>query len=380
VVEGMYSDVSERRRLEEQLRNAQRMQALAQLTGGITHEFNNLLTVVLSNTQFLLDALELHDPRRDDALEVHAAAERAAELTRQLIAFSRRQLLAPTVVDLSAFLAGVERRLARLVGPRVRLEVRPPDGPATVRVDLGQLEQVLANLATNARDAMPDGGRLRIGVDELTLDASAAGPLGLSPGDHVQITVEDEGCGMDEATVRRAFEPFFTTRPAGEATGLGLATCHGIVTQSGGAIRCTSTVGVGTRFEILLPTALEEDLAIPEPADRIGAALVLVVEETPQARSSVRRMLRRLGYRAAFASSAEEAAEIVAREPVDLVLSDVALPPIAPDALARRVRELGQVPPVLQVAAASDAAPGALVRPFTMDALAAALQGVLHAR
>ena len=257
----------ERRRLEAQLRQSQKMEAIGQLAGGIAHDFNNLLAVITSYSELLIDGLDEGDSRRDDLHEIRRAAERATALTRQLLAFSRRQVLQPTVVDLNAAVRDLERMLRRAIGSTIAFEAALDESIGRVRVDLGQLDQILINLAVNARDAMPGGGTLRFATANVTLgDDYAVEYPGVVPGDYVVVYVSDTGVGMDADTRARAFEPFFTTKAVGKGTGLGLSTVFGIVQQSGGHVTVDSVVGRGTTFQVYLPRIA--DLDDPEGFDR----------------------------------------------------------------------------------------------------------------
>jgi signal transduction histidine kinase len=252
----------ERRRLEAQLRQSQKMEAIGQLAGGIAHDFNNLLAVITSYSELLIDGMPGDDERRDDLHEIRRAAERATALTRQLLAFSRRQVLLPTVVDLNAAVRDLERMLRRAIGRDIEFEAALDDTIGRVRVDLGQLDQILINLAVNARDAMPSGGKLRFATANVALgpEYAAANP-GVTAGDYVAVYVSDTGVGMDAETLARAFEPFFTTKEVGKGTGLGLSTVFGIVRQSGGHVAVESAVGRGTTFQVYLPRIAEGDAA-----------------------------------------------------------------------------------------------------------------------
>ena len=260
---GVATDVTERRRLEAQLRHAQRMEAVGQLAGGVAHDFNNLLTVIKSFGELLLQDLPADSAQHADVREITTAADRAAALTRQLLAFSRKQVLRPEVLNINGVVSGVTAMLARLIGPAIRCDAVLDPALATVRADPGQVEQVILNLAVNARDAMPDGGCLTIETRNVLLDAEAAArhaaPEPVLPGPYVLLSVRDSGVGMDAATLARVFEPFFTTKPAGQGTGLGLATVYGIVRQSGGHVTIESARGVGTTVCVYLPQHAEAD-------------------------------------------------------------------------------------------------------------------------
>lgn len=252
--EGMLSDITERKQLEAGLRLAQKMEAVGQLSAGIAHDFNDMLCAILANSHFLIDDLAENDPRRSDAREIKEIAERAATLTRQLLALSRRQGLAPTVLDLNTSVGGLKEMLQRLIGEGIELSmVRTPE-LGLVRADAGQIEQVIMNLAVNARDAMPSGGKLVIETANETLNEDEATRCSARAGSYVTVSVSDTGSGIDEATKQHLFEPFFTTKETGRGTGLGLSTCHGIVKQSGGWIEVTSEPGKGASFRVWLPS------------------------------------------------------------------------------------------------------------------------------
>ncbi|HEY1017179.1 MAG TPA: ATP-binding protein, partial [Herpetosiphonaceae bacterium] len=309
---GIGVDVTERKRLEEQLLQAQKMEAVGQLAGGIAHDFNNLLTVILGYVDLALFELEPADPARSSVEEIQRASQRAARLTQQLLAFSRRQVLKPRVVDLNQAVAELQSMLGRLIGEQIDLRLVAGAGLRPIFVDPGQIEQVLMNLAVNARDAMPRGGRLVIE----TRDAEIAGEGGPAPpGSWVVLAVTDTGVGMDEATQARLFEPFFTTKEKGRGTGLGLATTHGIVSQSGGHINVRSAPEQGSTFEVYLPPAAAGADArgsapgqLPaqrrEPADRLASlATILLVEDEAMVRELARRALEQQGYRVLQADS-----------------------------------------------------------------------------
>src|SRR5881398_4136572 len=291
-------DVTARRQLEEQLRQAQKMEAVGQLAGGIAHDFNNLLTAILGCTQLLLHATPREDERREDIEEIKNAGLRAAELTRQLLAFSRRQVLAPKLLDMNAVVATMDKMLRRLIGEDVALATELAAELGPVSADPGQLEQVLLNLAVNARDARPQGGRLTIATANVRLtEEYAERHHRLPPGHYVLLAVSDTGVGMDEATQKHLFEPFFTTKEVGKGTGLGLATVYGIVKQSGGYIWVYSEPGRGTTVKVYLPRvpgAAEPPLPAPEPpALRGGHETVLLVEDATPVRTLARRALDR---------------------------------------------------------------------------------------
>jgi PAS domain S-box-containing protein len=326
----------ERRRLEEQLRQSQKMEAVGRLAGGIAHDFNNLLMVIMGHGELLRRGLDAGDPRLRKVQHVMGAAERAARLVRQLLAFSRKQVLEPQVVDLNGLVSDTARMLRPLLGEDIRVVTQLAPGLGPVRVDPAQIDQVLMNLAVNARDAMPGGGTLSLET------ANVAGPAGGPAGDQVALVVRDTGQGMDERTRAQVFEPFFTTKTGSGGTGLGLSMVYGIVQQSGGTIAVESEPGQGSSFRILLPRA-EGAGAVPEPRTPAGppsaaGETVLVVEDEPAIRSLACEMLEAQGYRTLSAGSGEEALGLAVRHagPIDVLLTDVVMPGLAGPALAER--------------------------------------------
>ena len=390
------ADVTERKMVEEQLRQAQKMDAVGQLAGGVAHDFNNLLTVITSYGQFLLNALPEHDPRRSDAHQITQAAARAASLTRQLLAFSRRQVLQPQVLDLNEVIGDMERLLRRVISEDISLVTQFEAGIGAVRADRGQIEQVVMNLVVNARDAMPRGGVLAISTRIVHLDtAYARRHAGVNPGVHVVISVRDTGVGMDAATQQRIFEPFFTTKAKGKGTGLGLSTVYGIVRQSGGHIEVRSTPGRGTAFEILLP---QVSATVPAKAELpIGAALprgtetVLVVEDEDAVRLIVRRVLEEQGYGIIEARDGNDALRICGQrgDEIHLVLSDVIMPGMGGRDLARALATRRPELPILfmsgyndddELAIDGDLDTGVLAKPFTSETLARQVREALDRR
>ncbi len=351
---GVLKDIGERRHLEEQLRQSQKMDAIGQLAGGIAHDFNNLLTVIAGRAQLIISRLRPEEPIHRDATLVRATADRAAALTHQLLAFSRKQVLQPQVLDLNAVVAGMEPMLGRLIGENIDLAVIPAVGLGRVKADPGQIEQVIVNLAVNARDAMPEGGRLTVETADVELDAAyASRQLSVPPGPYVVLAVTDNGLGMDEPTRSRVFEPFFTTKGPGKGTGLGLATVYGIVKQSGGDIQLSSECGRGTSFKIYLPRVAEPTSPPPEaratagPAPR-GDETVLLVEDEAEVRDLAREILEASGYRVLQACDPHEAVLMAERHAgaIHLLLTDVIMPRQSGRALAERLRPLR---PELQV-------------------------------
>jgi PAS domain S-box-containing protein len=328
-----FRDVSDRRQLEEQLRQAQKMEALGQLAGGVAHDFNNLLTAILSFARFAKAALEDNHPSAEDVDEIISAAGRATSLTRQLLAFSRRQVTEPSVFDLALTVGELEKMLRRLIGEDVALETRIPPALGKVKGDPGQLEQVVLNLVVNAREAMPNGGRLILELRDVPEgDPERVGQAGLPPGPLVRLSVADTGIGMDQATLARIYEPFFTTK-VGKGTGLGLSTVYNIVTQAGGVIRVRSVPEQGTSFDVYLPRADGTVARAPEPAVAAasGTETVLVVEDDDDVRGLARRALSQAGYQVLEASRPSEAIEQIGKferygATVHLLVADVILP------------------------------------------------------
>ena len=331
---GVSLDVTDQRALESQLRQAQKMEAIGQLAGGMAHDFNNLLTAIAGHGNLALDDLAGNPRARENVIEILKAGDRAAALTRQLLAFSRRQVMQPAVIKVNDVVANVDKLLQRLIGEQIRIVLDLSAPTDAVKVDPGQLEQVVVNLAVNARDAMPDGGTLTLATANADLDESYAREhRGVEPGRYVMITVTDTGTGMDAETQAHLFEPFFTTKPAGKGTGLGLATVYGIVKQSGGLIYVYSELGHGTSFKVYLPATTEQPstAAAPriEPVRAVGGQeTILVVEDNPQVQEIARRVLTKLGYRVLTASNGDEALSVLdaAASPPDLVMSDVIMP------------------------------------------------------
>jgi signal transduction histidine kinase len=343
--ERMARRVSERQTLEMQLRQSQKMEAIGQLAGGVAHDFNNLLTAIRSYADLLLQDMPVWDTKRSDVLEIRAAAQRAAALTAQLLAFSRKQMLQPRVLVSATVLTELRGMLARLLTEDIELRVEAPEDLWAVKADRGQLEQVIVNLVVNARDAMPDGGLLHLSArNEQLAEPVATRHSTVPPGDYVAIRVSDSGVGMNLATQQRAFEPFFTTKPTGQGTGLGLATVHGIVAQSGGYVTLQSAPERGTTFTVYLPR-VDEAPAV----DGAAAAMVqqgrnetiLLAEDEQAVRVLARRVLMRAGFRVLESSSPGDAlrlAEMHAKD-IKLVLTDVVMPEMSGPQLVARVAE-----------------------------------------
>jgi two-component system cell cycle sensor histidine kinase/response regulator CckA len=341
---GVQTDVTSRRQLEAQLLHAQKMEAVGRLAGGLAHDFNNILSVILSYAELICDDIHLEEPLRADVSEIKAAGLRAADLTRQLLAFSRQQVLDPKVLNLNQSLAGMEKMLRRLLGADIEITILPAVGLGNVKADPGQVEQIIMNLAVNARDAMPQGGKLTIETANIELDDDYAREHHeVRAGSHVLMAVSDTGAGMDKETVARIFDPFFTTKEQGKGTGLGLATVFGIVKQSGGHIFVYSEPGKGSAFKIYLPKVGaridEAPAAEHEPLLERGGYTILLVEDGDQVRNLARTILRRQGFVVLDAPNGGEALLICERHEgnIDLLLTDVVLPRMSGRQLAERL-------------------------------------------
>jgi signal transduction histidine kinase len=344
----MIADITERRQLEEQLRGAQRMEAIGRLAGGIAHDFNNLLTAMTYSTQLLAESLPPDDARQENVEEIQHATGRAASLTQQLLAFGRRQVLIPRMLNLNDAVTDVERMLTRLIGEDVELATVCGPDLGMVKADLGQLEQVLVNLAVNARDAMPKGGVLLIETANITFDRSYAErhPV-VVPGDYVMVAVTDTGTGIDEETQAHIFEPFFTTKEPGKGTGLGLATVYGIVKQSGGFIWVYSEPRFGTTFKIYLPRVTGElptqRRATPVASVSLqGTETVLLVEDEELLRRLMRRMLERQGYKILEARHGNDALRLCDeyQGDIDVLVTDVVMPEMGGRELAESLKKV----------------------------------------
>jgi two-component system, cell cycle sensor histidine kinase and response regulator CckA len=335
------------RESEERLRQAQKMEAVGRLAGGVAHDFNNMLGAITGYADLLLHRTDLDEMVRDCLKEIVKAGDRAAGLTRQLLAFSRKSVLAPRTLDLNEVVTGLYPMLRRLINDNVELVTLPDPTASIVKVDPGQIEQVLLNLVVNARDAMPGGGTVTIRCRTVHpgVDAGPA-PAGMKPGPYVLLEVSDTGCGMDPVTQARIFEPFFTTKESGKGTGLGLATVYGIVEQSGGQIDVESQLGVGSTFRIFLPWCEEGPRAVPRPeaaaAVPQGSETILLVEDEPIVRKMVFEVLRRQGYSVLEALQGDDALRLcqAPETSFDLLLTDVMVPGMSGRELAERVTVL----------------------------------------
>jgi two-component system cell cycle sensor histidine kinase/response regulator CckA len=364
----VWRDITERRQLESQLRQAQKMEAIGKLAGGIAHDFNNLLVAINGNAELLQEEVRNNAEMLDLTRQIRWAGERAAELTRQLLAFSRKQVLQTKVLDLNKVIADITKMLGRLIGEDIQLVTHPSQSPVLLKADPGQIEQVLINLTSNSRDAMPDGGTLTLGVEARRIEQGlSTGSLSLDPGDYVRLTVIDTGSGMDEETRRRAFDPFFTTKGPGEGTGLGLATVYGIVKQSGGNVTLHSTPGKGATVEVWFPATTEApatDLPAPPTSGSGGDETILVVEDEGTVATLVYRLLQREGYTVLQSHNGLEALDLyeARHEDIDLILADVVMPHMGGPELIRRLRERGHSPLVIFASGYSDGTDGSLDR------------------
>ena len=390
---GAMMDVSERNELRTRLRHAQKLESIGRLAGGIAHEFNNLLTVIIGNIDLLLAETRPADPGRLELEQVRDAAGRAARLTSQMLGFARRQIIRPTVLNLNHLILDVESMLRGGVGEEVQIVTNPGPDLGLVRMDPSQVEQLLVNLAVNARDAMPGGGSLTIETRDAEVTRPPAAEPGVTPGPYVVLSVADTGVGMDEATMAHLFEPFFTTKPPGQGAGLGLATCYGIVRQNHGFMQVTSRPGSGTRFDIYLPRAPEagEPAGAPPagPVDRKGhGEVLLVVEDESDLRRLIVRTLRASGYDVIEAASGPDALQAVAkfRTPLTLLVTDIVMPHMAGPELAATLRARWPALRVLFISGYTDRAhiPGLdaegarfLPKPFTPSALRRHVQEML---
>ncbi len=392
----MSLDITDRKQLEEQLRQAQKMEAVGRLAGGIAHDFNNLLMVIQGYSDLLVERLPDGDPLRRNAEQIQMASQRASSLTRQLLAFSRKQMLAPKILNVQSVVAEMEKILRRLIGEDVQLETSSAPDLGLIKADRSQIEQVILNLAVNARDAMPQGGRLTIETANVELDASYSHPPAvLSPGRYVMLAVTDNGCGMDAETQAHVFEPFFTTKEKGKGTGLGLATVYGVVKQSGGYVWVYSEPGRGTSFKIYLPRI--EETAVPVVRDsksemqvpERGSETILLVEDEKGVRELAREYLASSGYTVIEAEDGHTALELAAMHvgPIHLLLTDVVMPGISGRELAERVSQIRPGIKIIYMSGYTDQAvvhhgilrndAVLLQKPFTLMTLAGKLREML---
>jgi two-component system cell cycle sensor histidine kinase/response regulator CckA len=388
------SDISQRRLMEEELVQAHKMEAVGRLAGGVAHDFNNMLTVISGYNRMILDELPPLDPLRDNAQEILKAADRAAALTNQLLAFSRRQIIRPRVLNVNVVLANIEKMLRRLIVEDIELVLRPAEEIGNIKADPAHIEQAIVNLALNARDAMAAEGRITIESANVHLDETyTRSHPGIEPGEFVMIAVSDTGQGMDAETRRHIFEPFFTTKDPGKGTGLGLATVYGMVKQSGGDIWVYSELGRGSTFKLYFPKVLEP---VPEsggnesePQEAHGDDIVLVVEDERAVRELAVKMMQQLGYTVLEAASGAEAIEISNMYParISLMVTDVVMPNISGRQLAEALLVSRPAMKVLYLSGYTedtvlrhgvlDASVDFLPKPFSREILARKIRAIL---
>jgi hypothetical protein len=390
---GIVRDVSEKKRLELQLHQSQKMEAFGQLAGGVAHDFNNLLTVISGYSDLLLTKLAPGDPKIKMLDQIHRAAERATSLTRQLLAFSRQQVLEPRILDLNVIVTDIEKMLRRLIGEDVQFSIVLGEAISSVKADPGQVEQVIMNLAVNARDAMPQGGKLTIETSEVELDEfyTNTHPEARA-GRFVLLAISDTGCGMTPDVKARIFEPFYTTKGVGQGTGLGLAVVHGIVKQSGGNIDVYSEAGIGTTFRIYLPTAQPQAAPLPGGHPELpsrGSETVLLVEDEDSVRELATFVLEECGYRVMTAPEGLAALQLMesSRQAIDLLVTDVVMPKMGGRKLAETLQAQYPGLRVLFMSGYTDdavvrhgvlqASANFLQKPFTPNSLAKKVREVL---
>jgi two-component system cell cycle sensor histidine kinase/response regulator CckA len=380
------NDVTERRRLEQQLRHSQKMEALGRLAAGMAHDFNNLLSVIMGYSELVSRHLPADDSLLKNVNEILKAADRSAALTQQLLAFSRKQVLQPRVLDLNTIVGETEKMLRRLIGEDIELKTRLQENLGTTVADPGQIEQVIINLAVNARDAMENGGSLILETHDVNLDESYVHlHPGARCGRHVMLAVSDTGLGMDAETLARIYEPFFTTKPEGKGTGLGLSTVYGIVEQSGGHIEVYSEKARGTTFKIFLPYVGESSAGaeryLPDAGRATGTETVLVVEDDAALRILVRETLEQAGYKVLEGTTPHHALSLAASHPgnIHLVLTDVVMPGMSGRDLREKLKDVRPGSPVAFMSGYTDETIGQLGllepgvhflrKPFTSDRL-----------
>ena len=392
----IFADAKPRIRLEEQLRQAQKMESVGMLAGGIAHDFNNLLTIISGYSHMLAASLSSDENNRFAAEQVIKASDRAAALTRQLLSFSRRQVSQNKILDLNGVVQGMTPMLNRIIGEHIRLRIVPGKNLGHVRADAGQIEQVIMNLVVNARDAMPEGGNLRIETLNAELDSHYLGRhMEARPGPYVLLAVSDSGIGMDAATREKVFEPFFTTKADGKGTGLGLSMVYGIVKRCGGTVDVYSEPGHGTAIKMYIPRADSAETGVtPELQRRVisGSETVLLVEDEDAVRNIVKATLEAQGYRLLVAPSGEEALDIakVHSGPIDLLITDIVLPHMNGREVARRLHKKRPETVILYTSGYTDislnesAEPGNQIhfigKPFTPRAIASRVRELLDSR
>jgi len=390
-----FRDITEHKRFEAQLMQSQRLETVGRLAGGIAHEFNSILTAILGQCELLLDGLPAGNPLAINAAEISRAAHRAATLTRQLLAYARKQILQPEILDLNQVMAGMQDMVRQITGDEVETQMAPAPGLHPVKADAGQIEQVILDMVANARDAMPDGGKLTLETANVSLDQQSPDRCPELPaGDYVRLAITDTGTGLSEEAKARLFEPFFTTKDVGQGTGLGLSTCYGIIKQSGGHISVQSQPGRGATFQIYLPKVAGESKPPAPPLKTLdlprGTETVLLVEDDPALREMAADLLGRLGYTVWAAADAVEALNLTRqRAParVDLLFTDVVMPRLSSQELSERIQALSPRAKILFTSGYTETAkvpPNApsrgaslLQKPFTPSALARKVRQVL---
>jgi two-component system, cell cycle sensor histidine kinase and response regulator CckA len=384
----------ERVQLQAQLLQAQKMESIGRLAGGVAHDFNNMLSVILGYAELIQTQLAKENPLLNDVMQIERAGRRAKDITQQLLAFSRKQIIEPAMMDLNEFITGTQKGLSRLIGEDINLQFSPGADLYKIKFDRSQLDQILINLAANARDAMPQGGKLKIETSNVQIDeAFSKEHLMLTPGDYVLLTVTDSGVGMDKETLAHAFEPFFTTKAVGKGTGLGLATVYGIVIQGGGFIAAASEPGRGSIFDIYFPRMAEEATVaegIPEFSMKQGTGRVLVVEDDPMVRDLTVAMLESVGYTVRAAETPSAALEYCKknRDPIDLLITDVVMPELSGVELRDRIQAMkpdlkvlfisGYASDIIAHHGILDEGVNFIRKPFTMSDLAKAVQNVIQ--
>jgi two-component system, cell cycle sensor histidine kinase and response regulator CckA len=394
-------DISERKRasaeraqLQSQLLQSQKMDSIGRLAGGVAHDFNNMLSVILGYSELIQAQLDAQDPVRGDVEQIEKAGRRAKDITQQLLAFSRKQIIEPTLIDLNELIGSIQKSLARLIGEDVDLQFSPGDSLHRIKFDHSQLDQILINLVANARDAMPQGGQLKIDTSNIRLDeAFCREHLGFTPGDYVLLTIADSGIGMDRETLSHAFEPFFTTKAIGKGTGLGLATVYGIVVQGGGLIEADSEPGQGTVFKIYFPRIKEETVHSDDGDESpigTGSGSILVVEDDKLVRNMTVAMLESVGYSVHAAESPLDALEYCEKngDSIDLLITDVVMPALSGADLRDQIQTMrpglkvlfisGYAADVIAHHGILDEGVNLIRKPFSMSDLAKTVQNIIR--
>ena len=391
---GVKHDVTKQRILEEQLIQAQKMETVGRLAGGVAHDFNNMLSVILGYTDLIMGKLDQHDPMLKDLQEIQKAGHRSADITRQLLAFSRKQVIEPKIVNLNPLIAEMEKMLGRLLGEDIDLLFIPAKDLWATKADQGQINQIVANLGVNARDAMLEGGRLTIETANVTIDeAYCQGHAGFFPGRFVMLAVSDNGIGMDRETLAHIYEPFFTTKEKGKGTGLGLATVYGIIKQNNGFINVYSELGQGTTFKLYFPQCEEEEeiaeIAVEAPKS-LASGTILLVEDEEMVRDLARTILEMIGYTVLVAKTPNEALALCEKGDMDihLLLTDVVMPQMSGQELKESIEAInpgiktlfmsGYTANVIAHHGVLDKGINFMQKPFTNDELARKVREVIE--